>query len=118
MIDANQEAAEMPDEKDNQHAAPVMEILYHGRGGRTHVTATFPLDQLESVVERVKAQRQCWAQAAERLAIDSADDTRVVRMGEEITRGETPQTRYEDTRPGSRAGTPCGKPLRQIDVST
>jgi len=68
MIDANQEAIEMPDENDNQHADPVMEILYHGRGGRAHVTATFPLDQLESVVERVKAQRQCWDDQAAKTA--------------------------------------------------
>lgn len=109
---------QMPDPDDNQHADPVMEILYHGIGGRTHVTATFPLDRLESVVERVKAQRQCWAQAAERLLSDSSSSAGVVRMGEEITRGEAPQTSHEDTRQGSRAGTPCGKPLRQIDVAT
>lgn len=57
---------QIPDPDDNQHADPVMEILYHGIGGRTHVTATFPLDRLESVVERVKAQRQCWADAEQR----------------------------------------------------
>jgi hypothetical protein len=112
MIDSNQEAAEMPDENDNQHADPVMEILYHGRGGRTHVTATFPLDQLESVVERVKAQRQCWTQAAERLLNGSASNAGVVCVGEEITQGETPQTPYEDTRPGSRVGSRVGKRLR------
>src|SRR5471030_572579 len=95
----------------------VTEILYHGRGGRTHVTATFPLDQLESVVERVKAQRQCWAQAAERLANNSTDDTRVVRMGEEITQGETQQTRCEDTRPGSRVGSRVGKRLRPSPIN-
>lgn len=107
----------MAEDNEISQAEPVTEILYHGVGGRTHVTATFPLDQLESVVERVKAQRECWTQAAERLLNNSSGDAGVVRMGEEITRGEMPQTRSDDTRPGSRVGTPCGKPLRQIDAA-
>ena len=117
MIDANQEAGAMPDENDNQHADPVMEILYHGRGGRTHVTATFPLDQLESVVERVKAQRQCWAQADERQLSGSASNAGVVCVGEETTRGETPQPPCEDTRPGSRVGSRVGKRLRPSPIN-
>ena len=117
MIDSNQEAAEMPDESDNQHADPVMEILYHGRGGRTHVTATFPLDQLESVVERVMAQRQCWAQAAARLLNDTSDSAGDAGVGEEITQGETQQTRCEDTRPGSRVGSRVGKRLRPSPIN-
>src|SRR5471030_2343006 len=90
----------------------VTEILYHGRGGRTHVTATFPLDQLESVVERVMAQRQCWAQAAARLLNDTSDSAGDAGVGEEITHGETPQPPCADTRPGSRVGSPVGKRLR------
>jgi hypothetical protein len=112
MIDANQEAAEMPDENDNQHADPVMEILYHGRGGRTHVTATFPLDQLEYVGERVRAQRQCWAEAAERLLNELPGNAGDARVGEEAKQDEMPQQHFEDMRAGSRVGTRCGKRLR------
>jgi len=49
---------------------------------------------------------------AERLANNSSGDAGVVRMGEEITQGLTPQTRYDDTRPGSRVGSRVGKRLR------
>lgn len=108
----------MPDPDDNQHTDPVMEILYHGRGGRTHVTATFPLDQLESVVERVKAQRQCWAQAAERLLSNSASNADLVCVGEEIKPDGMPQARFEDMRAGSRAGTACGKRLRPLPADS
>lgn len=104
-------------------AEAVTEILYHGVGGRTHVTATFPLDQFEYVAERIKAQRQCWAQAAERLLNDSssnAGDDRVIglmSMGGSLGGKATEQasddvvTHPTDIRltAGGTAGQPCGK---------
>ena len=49
--------------------------------------------------------------SSEPSSAKQTDHDGVVRMGERMTRGLTPQTRYDDT----RAGTPCGKPLRQPD---
>lgn len=106
----------MAEDNEIPKAETVTEILYHGVGGRTHVTATFPLDQLESVVERVKAQRQCWAQAAERLLNDSSGNAGDARVGKEITQGETPRAPCEDTRPGSRVGARVGKRLRPSPI--
>jgi hypothetical protein len=41
--------------------------------------------------------------------------TEIIRMGEEVASGEPSQPSCMDARQGSRAGTPCGKPLRLPD---